>query len=92
MNSGSFIYGFYWPLIKQLPTDAHNEADDWYRWESSGLPGLCVFIGSGIPLPGRHQSEPHLLQELERRMNSGHLRAQVRRHWGKGCGLNSGRF
>lgn len=74
MNSGSFIYGFYWLLIKQLPTDAHNEADDWYRWESSCLPGLCAFTGSGLPLPGQHQSEPHLLRELERRMNSGHLR------------------
>lgn len=62
MNSGSFIYGFYWPLIKQLPTDAHNEADDWYRWESSCLPGLCAFTGSGLPLPGQHQSQPHLLQ------------------------------
>ena len=94
MNSGSFIYGFYCPPIKQLSVEAYNEADDWCRWESSCLPGLCGFIGSGFPLPGQHQREPHLLRELVRKMNSvpGRLRAQVRGHWGKDYDLGSGRF
>lgn len=41
---------FYWTLIKQI-VEAHNEAGDWCRWESSCLSRLCVFIGSASPPP-----------------------------------------
>lgn len=48
----------YWPLIKQFPGEAHNEAGDWCRWRVHASPG---FIGSA-PLPHPlHQSELHLL-------------------------------
>lgn len=52
---------FYWPLIKQFPVEAHNEAGDWCKWRVRASPG---FIGSA-PLPHPiHQSKLHLLREL----------------------------
>lgn len=41
---------FYWPLIKQLPFEAHKEADDGYRWERSCLSGY-VSLPALAPLP-----------------------------------------
>lgn len=41
---------FYWALIEQLPFEAHKEADDWFRWESSCLSGYVSFLALP-PLP-----------------------------------------
>lgn len=40
----------YWSLIKQLPFEAHKEADDWLRRESSCLSGSVSFLALA-PLP-----------------------------------------
>lgn len=48
---------FYWPLIKLLPVEAHNEADDWCGWENYCLSELCGFIGSA-PNPHSIKASP----------------------------------
>lgn len=90
---------FYWPLIKQLPVEAHNEAGDLCRWESSSPSRLYGFIGSA-PLPQHHsiKASPtfsgNWLGKGKREMKSvpGRLKAGVRGHWGRDYVLGSRRF
>lgn len=61
---------FYWPLIKLLPVEAHNEADDWCGWRITAyLSYVGLLVLPPTPIASK-QAPPTLGIGWERGMNS----------------------